>query len=371
MDFLRRCLLLMLLLALAACSDDPYEEASQLYRQARHFDPSIAAEFADPLGRAITLLEGFLSRNPDDPRATLLLWRCYSRTGNPRAPAMRASMLAMPEAMCEVLPGEIRAERDDYMRAQMVGLLGELNAMVDTEFLVELIEHDPAPGVQQAGIKVLAQLADGAALPPLLRKLHDGEEIVRAVAARALTAFPREEVVEALLGRLADNREVPEVRAQAALSLAEIGGVNRGLWHQIMPQLRQMLTEPSKSLSTRLLAGMVLARRGNAEGRELALQHANIEDPFTRGLAISTLGLTGEEQALPFIVAASRDDNWRLRLQAVEALGQLKDPRGLPALYKAKDDANELVREAARAAIERIKSSTAGGKATPSRSVRQ
>lgn len=355
MDFLRRCLPPMILLVLAACSDGPYEEASQLYQRSRQSQPSVTAEFADPLGRAITLLEGFLSRNPDDPRATLLLWRCYSRTGNPRAPAMRASMLAMPEAMCEVLPDEIRAERDDYMRAQMVGLLGELNAIIDTEFLVELIEHDPAAGVQQASIRVLAQLADSEALLPLLKKLQDGDDAVRAAVARALAAFPREEVAEALLGRLSDNRELPEVRGNAGVSLAEIGGVNRGLWHQLMPRIEQMHADQSKSLSARLLAGMVLARRGNARGHDLALQHAGIEDTFTRGLAIVTLGLTGDERALPFIIEASRDSNWKLRLQAAEALGQLKDPKGLPALYKAKDDANELVREAARAAIETIK----------------
>lgn len=357
---IRRLLFLSTLLLFSACGNSDYDEAKQLYERSRESDSSVTAEFADPLGRAIELLEGFLSRNHEDPAATLLLWRCYSRTGNPRATAMRESMLTMPEAMRDIMPREIRREHDDYMRAQMVDLLGGMAAPSETKFFVGLMENDPATGVQQASVKVLAQLRNQQALSPLLKKLTNGNDLVRASVARALAAYPRAEVAEALQLRMADNRENPEVRGNAGLALAEIGGLNPGLWHDLLPKFQQLLGDPGKSLSTRLLAAMILAKRGNASGHDLALQNADIEDAFTRGLAIVTLGLTGNEKALSAIVAAAQDSNWKLRYQAAEALGDLSDPKGLPALYKAKDDPNEFVRQAARAAIEKIK-----GKAGP------
>lgn len=358
MPSIRRLFVLTTLLLLSACGDSDYDEAKQLYERSRESDPSVTVEFADPLGRAIELLEGFLSRNHEDPAATLLLWRCYSRTGNPRATAMRESMLAMPEAMRGIMPKEIRQERDDYMRAQMVELLGQIAVANETKFFIDLMENDPAPGVQQASVKVLAQLRDHLALQPLLRKLTNGDDAVRAAVARALSAYPRAEVTAALQLRIVDNRENPEVRGNAGTSIAEIGARNPGLWHDIAPQFRQLLADPAKSLSTRLMSAMILAKRGSAAGHDLALKNADIDDEFTRGLAIVTLGLTGDDKALPALVAAAHDGSWKLRWQAAEALGDLNNPKGLPALYKAKDDPNEFVRQAARASIEKIKGKT-------------
>jgi hypothetical protein len=70
------------LLLLNACSSE-MQKAEQLYQQSNNIHLEAGVALSDPLGEAIELLEGYLSRNHDEPKATLLLWRCYLQAGHP------------------------------------------------------------------------------------------------------------------------------------------------------------------------------------------------------------------------------------------------------------------------------------------------
>jgi HEAT repeat protein len=209
--------------------------------------------------------------------------------------------------------------------------------------------------VQRAAAEVLARLGNADAIPPLLRKLLAENPAVRYYACRALASFPRPEVTVVLLAHMQDTKEEPDVRHQAAQSLAAIGMTNFSGNAALVEQLEQLLHSSTEPVSTSLLAGSALAVLGNHAGFDLAMRHATSKDVYLQGLAIITLGFIGDKKALPFLAEALQNGNKALRLYAAEALGRIGDVKALPSLYKALDDPNEAVREAARLSINKIR----------------
>ena len=341
-------------LILNACGND-FRKAKELYRQSQTLPLQTAGTLTDPLGEAIRILETYLARNPDAPAATLLLWRCYLQAGHPRATAMCENIRRMPAQMRRIFPKEIRRESDENRREQMVYLFGEIAAPADAGALIKILEQDGSTNVQGAAADILARLNAAEAIPPLMRKLPTAPAAVRLYACRALSSFPRPEVTTALVARLIDRREAPEVRQQAAQSLAQICRQEFNGRETLLQQLERLLQDETGQLVTRLLVASTLATLGQSAGYDLAMAGATSADPFMRGVAIITLGYIGDHHALPHLTEALEYGNKALRLQAAEALGRLSNARALPGLYKALDDPCEAVRAAANQSIAKIK----------------
>jgi len=341
---------------LCCCAgDSDFRQAKELYRQSQTLEISSAAALRDPLGEAIQILENYLARNPDHPAATLLLWRCYLQTGHPRAQALRDNMQRMPEKMRRVFPREIRREPDAGWREQMVYLFGAIATMQEADALINILEKDGSTNVQRAAAEVLAQINARKAVPFLLRKLPTTQPAVRLYACRALSSFPEPQVTTALMARVVDNQEAPEVRQQAAQSLAQICRQEFNERDALLQQLRQLLEDEAGPTLTRLLVASTLAALGQTLGYDLAMTCAASTDPFMRGVAIITLGYIGDHHALTYLTDALEYGNKALRLQAAEALGRLGLAKALPSLYKAMKDPSEAVRAAANQAIAKIK----------------
>jgi len=359
MKLLRFGLGIFVVLGISACSGD-FQKAEKLYQKSQ---PQLqqAGMLADPLGEAIEILEDYLSRNPDEPRATLLLWRCYLQAGHPRAQAMGENMRQMAAPMRYVFPEEIPREPDEHVREQMVYLFGEIAAPHDATALIALLEKEPSIKVQSAIAGILAQINAETAAPALLRKLTERETGVRLYVCRTLAAFPQPQVHAALLARVEDAEEAPEVRQQAAQSVAQIYQTSFSGKDSLQQQLEARLQDSSRPVSTRLLIALILSAFGQNSSSGLAMMHAESDDPFLRGLAILTLGYIGDNTALPYLTDALEFGNKALRLQAAEALGRLGNTKALPSLYKALDDPSDAVRAAANQSITRIKGHGANG----------
>jgi HEAT repeat protein len=248
---------------------------------------------------------------------------------------MYDNMKQMPEAICKVFAGEIRREPDEQMRGRMVYLLGELATAEEVVPLLQILEQDRSAAVQGAAADMLAKLGAAKAIPSLLQKLGAEQPARRDYACRALSAFPTPEVVAALLGRLQDIDETPEVRHQAAHSLGRMRQNEFAGKAKLHQQLDALLQDQSQPMTTRLLAAYALAALGRNSGYELAMANAGNGEAYLRGLAIITLGYIGNYQALPYLTEALQYGNKALRLQAAEALGRLGDAKALPSLYKA------------------------------------
>lgn len=78
------------------------------------------------------------------------------------------------------------------------------------------------------------------------------------------------------------------------------------------------------------------------------------EDEYARKLAALSLGRIGEPAVEPLLDAMNNPDPVSRRL-AVEALGHIKsEPRVLGAIFQARKDPSEQVRQAAWRALERL-----------------
>jgi HEAT repeat protein len=215
--------------------------------------------------------------------------------------------------------------------------------------------------VQRAAAEVLAQINARKAVPFLLRKLPTTQPAVRLYACRALSSFPEPQVTTALIARVVDNQEAPEVRQQAAQSLAQICRQEFNERDALLQQLRQLLEDEAGPTLTRLLVASTLAALGQTLGYDLAMTCAASADPFMRSVAIITLGYIGDKQALPYLTDALELGNKALRLQAAEALGRLGHQKALPSLYKALNDPSDAVRAAANQSISKIKAQGRNG----------
>jgi HEAT repeat protein len=360
MKTIKRILWLAGLPLLFACGGD-LRKAEELYQRAQNIHRDEIVTRTDPLGEAIQILEGHLSRNHDDPAGTLLLWRCYLLAGHPRAQALEENMRHMPEQVRKVFFGEARRERDEGIRARMVYLFGGLDTTREVAPLIKILQRDRSLNVQRAAAEMIAQRRAGAAIPVLLQKLVAEQPAARTYACRALACFPQPQVAAELLARLEDGTEEPEVRYQAAQALALMGEKGFAGKDRLVQQLASLLQNRTQSENTRLLAASALAALGQSCGRELAMAHAKTSDPYRRWLAIITLGYLGDNQALPYLTEALLYGNKALRLQAAETLGRLGDAKALPSLYKALDDPSDAVREAANQSIIRIKARSKSG----------
>jgi HEAT repeat protein len=274
---------------------------------------------------------------------------------------MYENMKGMPEVMRRILPSAIRKEKDELMRERMVNLFGDIATEHEVAPLIHILEIDENTKVQQAAAEVLARLGDAAAAPPLLKKLSSAQPTERFYASRVLSSFPRPEVAAALFSHLENPQETPEVRHQAAQSLAAIIRMGFNDDDTFVQQLEQLLQDQAQPLSTKLLAALTLAALGHHSGYDLAMTNARSADTYLRGLAIIILGYIGDKEALPFLTDALQYGNKALRLQAAEALGRLGDAKALPSLYKALDDPSDAVREAAQKSINTIKAKGANG----------
>jgi HEAT repeat protein len=85
-----------------------------------------------------------------------------------------------------------------------------------------------------------------------------------------------------------------------------------------------------------------------------------LADEETRGAAIRTLGKWRVADAVPQIRNHIRDSDERVRVQVVNALRDIGDPRGIPALIETLDDPVFTVRNAAGRALVTMGSASVG-----------
>ena len=166
-----------------------------------------------------------------------------------------------------------------------------------TAHLVELL-RDPHPDVRRTAALSLGKIGHSAGVPALVKGLGDPDPVVREYSAWALGEIGEEDVntqaAMALVGAIGDER--PAVKRAAAQALGKIG-------------TRQPVIDV---LIEALAVGELESRRS----------------------AVHALAQLEGISAYPALLSALGDRDARVRQGAVAALGELGDPRALPALRK-------------------------------------
>jgi aminopeptidase N len=124
-------------------------------------------------------------------------------------------------------------------------------------------------------------------------------------------------------------------------------------FHQPTPWLANLLHRHPNLWNRSWAIGQLASRRGDTlAGAALAHALANADYDLTRAEAATALGRFPAEQALPALEAAMADTSARVRLAAVQGIGQLADQRGADVVQRAwAEDPSDQVRAAALTAL--------------------
>jgi len=174
--------------------------------------------------------------------------------------------------------------------------------------------------VQESAASILATIADGRVLAPLLSALTSQDWIVRMHAATGLGRIGDPQAVLPMMPLLQDK--VKAVRVEAAAGLAHIG-------EAAVPSLLAALQQ--KEWLVKLHAIEALGKiKSKASVEPLLSMLFNDPDMAVRTDAARSLGEIGDPRAVEFLLMAL--DDLEIRPVAVEALGKIGDRRAVPAL---------------------------------------
>ena len=188
-----------------------------------------------------------------------------------------------------------------------------------------------------ATIEKLAQCASPDSVGPLLFAVKDEDAGVRIAVAKALARFQDRRAVEPLIQMLRDT--APPVRAAAAETLGKLGDRQAVAW--LVNALRD--NDPLvRSNVSRSLDKLGWRPETDAE-RVLHILAAGNQRQ------IVTLGADAVEPLLEMLQSAPPNK----QLEAVKALGEIYEPRVIPALLQALKKSSPAVRIAALEALER------------------
>jgi hypothetical protein len=172
---------------------------------------------------------------------------------------------------------------------------------------------------------------------------HNAEE--RRQALRSLAQMNHPAAYAALVGAVQHTSR--DVRIDAAFLLA------KETQHQepaAVPGLLDALRDENSQVRT--AAVKALGEIGDSAAVPEVLA-AMVKDPSgdVRWMASAALGKMGTA-AVPGLMNALRDEDWKVRRSAAEALWGMSEPAAVPGLMEALCDKNDVVRQAASGALE-------------------
>ncbi|HEY1171303.1 MAG TPA: HEAT repeat domain-containing protein [Verrucomicrobiae bacterium] len=250
----------------------------------------------------------------------------------------------------------------------------KLASMEDISVLDPLLTAlgDADPAVRRLTVSALGKLKDERAANPLVKALHDREAAVREAAAEALREIGDRRAMEPLVAALKDDSSGVRWRAasaldslgwspanevQKALQLVALGKLEKA------SELGSAAIEPLiATLKTsvyykRMQAVEALAWIGDPKVVKPLIEALKDEDSNVRAKAVEGLASLGDSRAVEPLILALRDKDTRVRATVIEALSKLGDPRAIDPLAKLLKDSAWDVRMASVEGLGKFKDS--------------
>jgi HEAT repeat protein len=251
--------------------------------------------------------------------------------------------------------------------------LVKLGAAAVNRLVVELQGTEYELRVEAA--RALGRIGDARAVQPLSAALRDSHSNLANAAATALGQFKDPQAVESLAAALEHNDL--GVRYAAAVSLGQIGSLS------VEPLLAALKHE---SANVRRAAAVGLGVTRNCQAAESLAAALRDADAGVRSVAAEGLGHIENERAveklvsawndpdpgvrskvaeaiskvkdvtivLSYLAAALKNENYEVRLLAVNTLGGIKDARAVELIIESLKDPDRIVRMAAARSLGRI-----------------
>jgi HEAT repeat protein len=264
----------------------------------------------------------------------------------------------------DVLGDVLKRDKADKVReAAALSLAGKLNDQAFTQVLTlaAAMKDDPYAGTRAAAAEALKNLGEKAkiALPQLTAVAQDqkADRYPRLYAIQMISKWGDEATIKVLVGIFEDKGAAPAIRQAAIEGIGRMGEKAE----PAIPVLARGLKEADVNL--RRAAAVALGQVGD-QARDAwgAIKEAYQDtDNGVRNQVIRLAGRIGKDEKEAVLLlekAAQKDANLENRLAALQELGQLETAatQALPTLTRlAAEDARVSVREAAEAAVKKIK----------------
>ncbi|WP_319415047.1 HEAT repeat domain-containing protein [Marispirochaeta aestuarii] len=189
---------------------------------------------------------------------------------------------------------------------------------------------------------------------------REGVEILKDFTSSQQTAVAMKAVEG--IGRLGDPGDIQFLRDLyddtslgqnvRASALSALGMLKDS---ESIPFLEEIVTDASQERSYRWRACQALGEIGTPEVLPVLADLLNDDDTILRTYAVRALTTFESGEVLDYLMEALRDSFWRVRLAAVETLGERKEKDAIDILvYKATRDPEERIRIAAIQALGKI-----------------
>ena len=238
-------------------------------------------------------------------------------------------------------------DEDIKVRASAIIAMGKTGDRDAIEYLIQTLENkDEVEWLRGCAAIALGRLSGEEVISSLLNTLQDDKtNVLRAVIsalgdAGCVSAIPH-------LRDILEDASKEEIHPLTITVLGLIGG------HDITPTLVQKLG--SSNNRVRVRAAMALRELRTEKAVRPFIKLMKDGDECLRGIAASSLGLTGDKQAVKVLIKALEDNAETVRGIAASSLGCLGDGRAVPPLEKALDDESNAVRKQATAALSKLK----------------
>ncbi len=248
----------------------------------------------------------------------------------------------MPETQTDSLNDE-----DIKVRASAIIAMGKTGDKEAGEYLIQTLENkSEVEWLRGCAAIALGRLSGEEVISPLINALQDDSNtVLRAVIsalgdAGCVLAIPH-------LKEILEDGSKEELHPLTVTILGLLGG------HNITPTLLRALESSNNQVRVRAAIALRELRTEKAVLPFIGLMKDG--DECLRGIAASSLGLTGDKRAVEVLIKALDDNAESVRGIAASSLGCLGDSRVVLILEKALEDKSNLVRKQAAAALSKLR----------------
>jgi len=192
-----------------------------------------------------------------------------------------------------------------------------------------------------------------------LPSLSDSDAQVRADAIRGLWEYENRDLIEPLIQLLSADGDV-DVRAEAALALGrfvlqwEFGALRDRYFHRVEGVLRQALDNGEEEMEVRARALEALGACSLPWVRQAIREAYADDDRRLRVSAVHAMGRNCDPNWLPILFEELSSGDPEMRFEAALACGSLADEAAVPRLTPLLDDQDAEVQAATIAALGEI-----------------
>lgn len=199
---------------------------------------------------------------------------------------------------------------------------------------------DADPHTHEAIIVAIVQQTDAERIPRLVAMLREDNPVRQNAALNTLIEIGAH---NALILASALKHSSSDVRLQVAIILGDLRQP------QTTRALIERLDDPDEAPNVRHAIAQALGKIGDRTATPGLMLAAERGDFWVRYAAVEALGRLGDKRAVGTLLRLERADPW-LRPATVRALGDIGNTEAIPSLVRALSDKNEAKNDAVRAA---------------------